>query len=380
MMNLSQVAERVGLMSGTPLYLSSILGSKNEPNKQREALWPNQPELRFPKMDNREASPYCSGWDKGRTNEALQELIGRVKGPFTPLQWMELEHQALIYKYINAKAPVPSSLLASICRSLLNPTMARSLGNNRVGWGNFQLAGLPLSSGDLEPGRCRRTDGKKWRCAKSAMPEHKYCERHLVRSRHRSRKPVEKQLEPANLGGKPDRVGKVETSVSRSSAALLGRPYPSKEKTSIKSLNLDKSTPNAVNTNELLKIPSKMSTFSPIASNTMLNFSGSSYQKNNSYMSSTSVGLSSSESPPHHLVDFIGELTKITPELSHSDPTQIDLRGSPGSESSLHVSGVTSADGPLGEILGNSNHDKTNQTSKTCYSNPFINGLEWSLS
>jgi WRC len=92
-----------------------------------------------------------------------------------------------------------------------------------VGWGHFQIAGLPLNNGDLEPGRCRRTDGKKWRCAKNAVPDHKYCERHMVRSRHRSRKPVEKQNVPVKLSTEPEGAGKVETSVSRSSAALLGR-------------------------------------------------------------------------------------------------------------------------------------------------------------
>lgn len=46
---------------------------------------------------------------------------------------------------------------------------------------------------DPEPGRCRRTDGKKWRCSKDAHPESKYCERHMNRSRYRSRKPVESQ-------------------------------------------------------------------------------------------------------------------------------------------------------------------------------------------
>ena len=47
---------------------------------------------------------------------------------------------------------------------------------------------------DPEPGRCRRTDGKKWRCAKEAAPDSKYCERHMHRGRNRSRKPVEAQL------------------------------------------------------------------------------------------------------------------------------------------------------------------------------------------
>jgi hypothetical protein len=49
---------------------------------------------------------------------------------------------------------------------------------------------------DPEPGRCRRTDGKKWRCSKEAAPDSKYCERHMNRGRNRSRKPVETQLAP----------------------------------------------------------------------------------------------------------------------------------------------------------------------------------------
>ena len=48
-----------------------------------------------------------------------------------------------------------------------------------------------LGKYDAEAGRCRRTDGKKWRCSKDVAPNHKYCERHLHRGRPRSRKPVE---------------------------------------------------------------------------------------------------------------------------------------------------------------------------------------------
>lgn len=44
---------------------------------------------------------------------------------------------------------------------------------------------------DPEPGRCRRTDGKKWRCSRKTVPHQKYCERHMHRGRQRSRKPVE---------------------------------------------------------------------------------------------------------------------------------------------------------------------------------------------
>lgn len=44
---------------------------------------------------------------------------------------------------------------------------------------------------DPEPGRCKRTDGKKWRCSRDVAPQQKYCERHMHRGRPRSRKPVE---------------------------------------------------------------------------------------------------------------------------------------------------------------------------------------------
>ena len=58
-----------------------------------------------------------------------------------------------------------------------------------VGWNCFQM-GLGRKP-DPEPGRCRRTDGKKWRCSKEAYPDSKYCERHMHRGKNRSRKPVE---------------------------------------------------------------------------------------------------------------------------------------------------------------------------------------------
>lgn len=40
------------------------------------------------------------------------------RGPFTPSQWMELEHQALIYKYITANVSVPPHLLIPIRKAL----------------------------------------------------------------------------------------------------------------------------------------------------------------------------------------------------------------------------------------------------------------------
>lgn len=48
----------------------------------------------------------------------MHGLLSGVRGPFTPSQWMELEHQALIYKYIIANVPIPSYLLNPIRKAL----------------------------------------------------------------------------------------------------------------------------------------------------------------------------------------------------------------------------------------------------------------------
>ncbi|KAF9601476.1 hypothetical protein IFM89_020243 [Coptis chinensis] len=128
-----------------------------------------------------------------QTGTGLQRVITGIRGPFTPSQWLELEQQALIFKYINANIPVPSNLLISIMREL-NPSgipeSVFSLQPNTSGWGSSNL-GLASGKIDPEPGRCRRTDGKKWRCSRDAVIDGRYCERHLNRGRQRSRKPVE---------------------------------------------------------------------------------------------------------------------------------------------------------------------------------------------
>ncbi|CAN1815318.1 Growth-regulating factor 2 [Linum perenne] len=107
-----------------------------------------------------------------------------VGGAFTPSQWMELEHQALIYKYLTANAAVPSNLLNPIKKSLYPFALSSSSSS-----ASFNPS--PCSTNDPEPGRCRRTDGKKWRCSRDAFGDQKYCERHISKGRHRSRKPVE---------------------------------------------------------------------------------------------------------------------------------------------------------------------------------------------
>ncbi|XP_077217362.1 growth-regulating factor 6-like isoform X2 [Tasmannia lanceolata] len=143
------------------------------------------------------------------------------KGPFTRSQWMELEHQALIYKFINANEPIPPNLLVPF-RKAFNPSgftgfSSGSLRPNTSRWGSFHLGFC--GNTDPEPGRCRRTDGKKWRCSRDAVPDQKYCERHMNRGRHRSRKPVEGQTGHAATNTAAAKVMPITPSVA---TAVLG--------------------------------------------------------------------------------------------------------------------------------------------------------------
>ncbi|XP_071699369.1 uncharacterized protein [Rutidosis leptorrhynchoides] len=125
-------------------------------------------------------------------NNTLRNDDNNFKFPFTSTQWQELEHQALVYKYMISGIPIPNDLLSSIKTSLYSSTkliMHHQSPHQSIGWKCFQMGfGKKI---DPEPGRCRRTDGKKWRCSKEAYPDSKYCERHMHRGRNRSRKPVE---------------------------------------------------------------------------------------------------------------------------------------------------------------------------------------------
>ena len=74
---------------------------------------------------------------------------------------------------------------------------------------------------DPEPGRCRRTDGKKWRCSKEAYPDSKYCERHMHRGKNRSRKPVESPLPTTTTSNASNNNNNNSTTNSLSVAASL---------------------------------------------------------------------------------------------------------------------------------------------------------------
>lgn len=126
--------------------------------------------------------------------------------PFTGDQLKELQRQAIIYKYMMAALPVPPrllfpGLLLPEDLSPLPPTAASTSSSHHAGMKgssilSFGFESLDKGGTDPEPWRCKRTDGKKWRCSKDVTPNQKYCDRHMHRGRARSRKPVELNTPP----------------------------------------------------------------------------------------------------------------------------------------------------------------------------------------
>ncbi|XP_057455317.1 growth-regulating factor 9-like isoform X2 [Lotus japonicus] len=97
---------------------------------------------------------------------------------FSDFQRRELDHQVFIFNRFASNLPLPHHMLQ------FPSHMSENLG--------FDYGTMV---DDPEPHRCRRTDGRKWRCGKNTVPDQKYCERHMHRGRNRSRKPVEKSSE-----------------------------------------------------------------------------------------------------------------------------------------------------------------------------------------
>ncbi|KAE8693371.1 Growth-regulating factor 8 [Hibiscus syriacus] len=156
-----------------------------------------------------------AGYGSGSLNEGMHGNFTGVEGPFTLSQWNELKYQALIYKYITSNVPVPSNFLIPLKKSLYPYGFtSSSAGSFPLGWGSFHLR--YTGNTDPEPGRCRRTDGKKWRCSRDAVADQKYCERHINRGRHRSRKPVEGQIGHAATGTTNSKEVPMSSSVSES--------------------------------------------------------------------------------------------------------------------------------------------------------------------
>ncbi|KAH7404810.1 hypothetical protein KP509_15G044200 [Ceratopteris richardii] len=134
-------------------------------------------------------SPQATVMSSARSHHAAVTCFNQDPAPslFSQEQLLELAQQTYIWKLFAAGLTPPHILLLPIINSVA------AMG--RIGFTSMHLAsnaGLFGVGGlrgtiDPEPGRCRRTDGKKWRCAREVVADQKYCERHMHRGRHRAR-------------------------------------------------------------------------------------------------------------------------------------------------------------------------------------------------
>ncbi|CAN6198941.1 unnamed protein product [Urochloa humidicola] len=143
--------------------------------------------------------------------EEMKALVASIPdgagSAFTAMQLQELEQQSRVYQYMAARVPVPTHLVFPIWKSV---TGASSEGAQKYPT-LMGLATLCLDFGknpEPEPGRCRRTDGKKWRCWRSTIPNEKYCERHMHRGRKRPVQLVVEDDEPDSASGSKSTPGK----------------------------------------------------------------------------------------------------------------------------------------------------------------------------
>ncbi|KAK6152322.1 hypothetical protein DH2020_014957 [Rehmannia glutinosa] len=212
--------------------------NESEEDQEQEPPSPNLPKLLlnshpspssalplFFSEPNTNLSAYCSS---DHPNTPSANKFPRMGSYFSLSQWQELELQALIFRHMIAGATIPNELLHLVKKSLINsPSSPYYLSNplNQY-YPHYQPA--LLQSGywgkaamDPEPGRCRRTDGKKWRCSRDVVAGMKYCERHMHRGRNRSRKPVEIPTSAAAPYGGGETM-KNNHSVARQGVAAAG--------------------------------------------------------------------------------------------------------------------------------------------------------------
>ncbi|GJN07501.1 hypothetical protein PR202_ga25337 [Eleusine coracana subsp. coracana] len=168
---------------------------------------------------------------KAAATAALQEemrvLVASIPdgagAAFTAMQLQELEQQSRVYQYMSARVPVPTHLVFPIWKSV---TGASSEGAQKYPT-LMGLATLCLDFGknpEPEPGRCRRTDGKKWRCWRSTIPNEKYCERHMHRGRKRPVQLVVEDDEPDSASGSKGTPGKADDKSASNKKLAVAAP------------------------------------------------------------------------------------------------------------------------------------------------------------
>ncbi|CAL9096033.1 unnamed protein product [Musa acuminata var. zebrina] len=363
------------------------------------------------------STPSClrnAGLCSGSFDVNMNEVLARVRWPFTPTQWLELERQALIYKHIVANVAIPPSLFIPFRTSLstfgFSSLPVGSFGSSTFGWGLYHQG--YSGNDDPEPGRCRRTDGKKWRCSREAVADQKYCERHINRGRHRSRKHVEgrtshamkaipslapSQSVSANQSGGIS--GKLTTSqhqteslqtnmtnccpaqfdrITMSNGNVNGRTQNSKDLSMLDSFN-SRSMSNLFPVSEEhdpFKGSSSETELGHISMDSLLKPQSSSFSDNISYI--TIPMLNNQQTETHPLRPFTDDWPRNQSDhsnisrspyksLQEYDTIDVGLGAAAPSEASncqpgwLPISWESSMAGPLGEVLNNNTSNVDDQ-------------------
>ncbi|KAE8718524.1 hypothetical protein F3Y22_tig00110013pilonHSYRG00466 [Hibiscus syriacus] len=114
--------------------------------------------------------------------EALMQACMRLLEDHNSISVDRVANISIDLQIHHCNVAVPSNLIIPLKKTLypygFTSSSAGSLPPNSLGWGSFHLG--YSGSADPEPGRCRRTDGKKWWCSRDAVADQKYCERHIT--------------------------------------------------------------------------------------------------------------------------------------------------------------------------------------------------------
>ncbi|QCE02901.1 Growth-regulating factor [Vigna unguiculata] len=161
--------------------------------------------------------------------DASHSAPPEINHVITEAQRRELHHQVFIFNHLAYKLPPPHH------RVQFPSNMSEY---SFLGFDHGNVV-------DPEPHRCRRTDGKKWRCSKSVVPGQKYCERHMHRGRNRSRKPVETSQVNSPLASKPcgksptKSASKTRFEISNPNLTMAMQPSETPSSTPSRSLSID---------------------------------------------------------------------------------------------------------------------------------------------
>eukprot|EP00899_Mesostigma_viride_P023525 jgi/Mesvir1/4357/Mv02440-RA.1 len=131
-----------------------------------------------------------------RTNQESQmETFGAPRIPSFPIASSALEMQRSGLGGMRNFGPADSG------NNTGSPSLSRGAapvasGSKRSRAKRPSLSTADLLAGDLSLTRCRRTDGKRWRCTRTVVANQKYCDAHMHRGQNR-----EKRLGASGMGG-----------------------------------------------------------------------------------------------------------------------------------------------------------------------------------